>query len=100
MHAHMRHFEIKNNIRMHAHIHTYLHTPAHAYLLTHDSFTFQFAFSQILSIETREYLSSEGEAKSWKWSRHFLASKNGIGKTWLMKGVVPEPVRGAGRERE
>ena len=43
--------------------------------------------------DTREYLNvEEGEAKSWKWSRHFLASKSGKGSAWLVEGAIPEPV--------
>ena len=47
----------------------------------------------MIMIDTRQYISiEEGESKSWKWSRHFLASKNSSSSSWLMEGNVPEPV--------
>jgi hypothetical protein len=41
----------------------------------------------------REYeaLDAASMAKTWVWSRHFLANKNGDGE-WIMEGDVPEPI--------
>eukprot|EP01094_Clydonella_sp_ATCC50884_P012719 TRINITY_DN23017_c0_g1_i1.p1 TRINITY_DN23017_c0_g1~~TRINITY_DN23017_c0_g1_i1.p1 ORF type:complete len:587 (-),score=180.72 TRINITY_DN23017_c0_g1_i1:364-1860(-) len=42
--------------------------------------------------DIREYHSSDGDQqKTWKWTRHFLARKEGRGE-WIMEGNVPEPV--------
>ena len=42
--------------------------------------------------DVREYHSSDGDAqRTWKWTRHFLARKEGRGE-WIMEGQVPEPV--------
>lgn len=38
----------------------------------------------------REYLSNDSK-KEWKWSRHFLASKEGE-KEWILEGDIPPPV--------
>lgn len=41
---------------------------------------------------TREYHTASRDPKqTWKWTRHFLARKEGGGE-WIMEGNVPEPV--------
>ena len=47
-------------------------------------------YHYIYDNKNREYLSNDGK-KEWKWSRHFLASKDGE-REWIVEGEIPEPV--------